>query len=358
MLDYYGFQRMQLNSSLSELEQANDQLRQAKKIREKQKRKEAVNKAEREMKQAAENAVTIEPHLAYLWFEALNSELKSDIRGAWQKILTTSPIPSEFHFLPDISAVSYTPPLSFMLRIPFCLQKSYISKDERDFHLLVNPLRREKVFQTPTVAATSWKGALRAALWQLGHKQDDPVTVRLLGNKRKSEEQQAGRLHFFPTFFEKIALEVINPHDRQTGTDARGAILMECVPRDARGDLILLYVPFGPIGQTEEAQRAEVAEDLQVLAEGIQAMLTIYGFGAKTSSGFGMTEDRLAGEGKLAIRAKLDDSSSSSAMSPEYQLALPLVEQPHVSTYTFEAMSELCDLAQRMAGLLREGVSA
>ena len=42
MLDYYGFQRMQLNSSLSELEQANEQLWQAKTIREKQKRKEAA----------------------------------------------------------------------------------------------------------------------------------------------------------------------------------------------------------------------------------------------------------------------------------------------------------------------------
>jgi CRISPR-associated protein Cmr2 len=333
MLDYYSFQRTQLNCSLSELEQADGQLRQAKKIR----NREAVNKAEGEMKRAAEKAVTIEPNLAYLWFEARKSELKSDIRDAWQKILTTRTIPSEFHFLPDISAISYMPPLSFMLFIPFRLQKPYISKDERDFHILDNPLRREKVFQTPMVTATSWKGALRAALWQLGHKQHDPVIIRLLGNERKSEDQKAGRLHFFPTFFDKTGLEVINPHDRKTGVGARGPILMECVPQGERGDLILLYVPFGPFDQADEARRTEVAEDLQVLAKGIRAMLATYGFGAKTSSGFGTAEDQLAVNGKLALRAKLDGGTAPT----EYQ---------------FNGLNELCEeLAPRVAELLRKG---
>jgi CRISPR-associated protein Cmr2 len=335
MLDYYGLQRMRLNDSLSELELATEQRKQAKE----QKNREAVKIAERKMTQAAEKAVKIEPHLAYLWFKARDSELDKSIRDAWQKISTISPIPPEFHFLPDTSVVSYMPSLSFMLNIPFRLQKPYLSKDERDFHLLDNPLRREKVFQTPMVAATSWKGALRAALWQLGHKkQDDLVIIRLLGNERESEKQQAGRLYFFPTFFDKIGLEVINPHNRKTGIDARGPILMECVRQGARGDLILLYVPFGLTGQTEEARRADVALDLQVLAKGIRAMLTIYGFGAKTSSGFGMAEDRLAVNGKLAIRAKLDGGTAA------------------LTEYQFNGLSELCEeLAPRVAELLRKG---
>ena len=315
MLDYYGFQRIQLNDSLSELEVAANKLYLAKKIKDKQKRKEAIAKAKREMNQAANEAMKIEPNLAYLWFKARNSKLDESIRDAWQEILTASPIPSGFRFLPDTSAIYYMPTLSFMLSIPFRLQKPYLSKDERDFHLLDNPLRREKVFQTPMVAATSWKGALRAALWQLGHKQDDPVTIRLLGNKRGSEDQRAGRLHFFPTFFNKISLEVINPHDRKTGIDARGPILMECVQQGARGDLILLYVPFGPVGQTEEARLAEVSEELQVLAKGIRAMLTIYGFGAKTSSGFGIAKDQLDRVGKLAIRAKLEGETAPVAVT-------------------------------------------
>jgi len=348
MLDYYGFQRIQLNDSLSELEEAAKKLGHAKQIKEKQKRKEAVKNAKREMTRAAKEAVKIEPHLAYLWFKARKSKLDESICDAWQEMLTASPIPSEFHFLPDTLAVSYMPPLSFMLCIPFRLQKPYLSKDERDFHLLDNPLRREKVFQTPMVAATSWKGALRAALWQLGHKQDDPVTIRLLGNKRESEEQQAGRLHFFPTFFNKISLEVINPHDRKTGIDARGPILIESVRQGAKGDLILLYVPFGPTGQTEEARLAEVSEDLQVLAKGIRAMLTIYGFGAKTSSGFGIAEDQLDRVGKLAIRAKLEGETAPVAVTAE-----------HRSEYSFNNLSEFCEeLAPHVADQLRCGGDA
>jgi CRISPR-associated protein Cmr2 len=336
MLDYYSFRRMQLNDSLNELEQADEQLNRAKNIREKQKRKGAVKKAEGEMRQAANKVVQIEPHLAYLCLKARHSKLEESIRDAWLEILIACNVPSEFHILPDTSVVSYMPPLSFMINIPFRLQKPYLSKDEQDFHLLENPLRREKIFKTPMVAATSWKGALRATLWQLGHKQDDdPVTLRLLGNSRENEKQQAGRLYFFPTFFDKVGLEVINPHDRKTGTGTRGPILMECVPQGTKGDLILLYVPFGDIDETEEARLSYVADDLQALAKGIRAMLTTYGFGAKTSSGFGTAEGKLAGEGKLAIRAKLDGGT------------VP-------TEYRFNGLNELCEeLAPHVAELLQ-----
>lgn len=341
MRDYHGLLRMQLNDSLNELELAAKRLNQAKK----HKNRDAIKIADGEIKQAAKEVVKIEPHLAYLWLKACNSKLDEVIRDAWHEKLTICSIPSEFHFLPETSIVDYMPPLSFMLSIPFISRKSYLSKDERDFYLLDNPLRKEKVFQTPMVAATSWKGSLRAALWQLGHKQDDRVTIRLLGNERESEDQRAGRLHFFPTFFDKISLEVINPHDRKTGIGARGPILMECVPQGARGDLILIYVPFGPTGQTDKARRAEVAEDLQVLAKGIREMLTINGFGAKTSSGFGTAEDQLVGEGKLAIRAKLSG-----------KIAPPAAKMAYLSEYSFNSLSKLCEeLAPYIAEQLRRG---
>jgi CRISPR-associated protein Cmr2 len=212
---------------------------------------------------------------------------------------------SKFNLLPQRSEFRSLLPLSFLLHIPFRLQNPYLSKDDRDFYLLDNPLRREKIFQTPMVASTSWKGALRAALWQLGYREDKEVILRLFGNPRGSEEGQAGRLHFYPTFFDTIKLEVINPHNRETGVGERGPILMECVPQGSMGELILLYVPFGPMEQSEAEKRAEMAQDIEVLAEGIQAMLRTYGFGAKTSSGFGIAEDTLAGKGTLALRAEL-----------------------------------------------------
>lgn len=233
--------------------------------------------------------------------------------GEWQnRFAKQSDLISKFNLLPQESEVAHLPTLSFMLRLRFRLQKPYLSKDERDFYLLDNPLRREKIFQMPVVAATGWKGALRAALWQLGYKEDHEVILRLLGNPRGSEEGQAGRLYFYSTFFDKIGLEIINPHNRATGVGSkRGPILMECVPQGTAGDLVLLYVPFGPIEQSEDERRAEVGQDLEVLAEGIQAMLTIYGFGAKTSSGFGTAEDQLPKLGTLALRVELPGFDAS-----------------------------------------------
>jgi len=319
--DHYTLLRTDLKDIFAALEQAYQAIETGKQDKDKNARKQA----EEQLRNAAYRAAAIEPHMAYLWFWAKReeadrakndntkkkfSEIANAIRDAWQRTLKVKTIPKEFHSIPDTTIISRMPSLSFVLHIPFRLEKPYLSKDERDFYLLDNPLRREKVFQVPMVAATSWKGALRAALWQLGYREDHEVTIRLFGNPRGHDEHQAGRLYFFPTFFDQIGLEVINPHNRQTGVGERGPILMECVPTGTKGDLTLLYVPFGPMGQSEEGRRREVAEDLMVLAEGVRAMLLTYGFGAKTSSGYGVAEEKLAGEGKLVIRAKLTNESA------------------------------------------------
>jgi CRISPR-associated protein Cmr2 len=311
--DYYALQEQKLRDIFRKLEQAEVELAEAKRQGNKKAREETRNRIE----QFAREAAKIEPHLAYLWYKARGSELDNLIRDAWQRSLTLSDIPQAFHFTPGLSAIAHMPPLSFMLHVPFRLKKPYLSKDERDFYLLDNPLRKEKVFQRPMVAATSWKGALRAALWQLGYKADHDVTIRLLGNPRESEEGQAGRLYFYPTFFDKIGFDVINPHSRETGVGERGPIPMECVPPETSGKLVLLYVPFAPVGQGGNEKRDKVAQDLEVLAEGVRAMLTRYGFGAKTSSGFGVVEEQLAEVGRLALRMELDGASALSAALPE-----------------------------------------
>lgn len=254
------------------------------------------------------------------------SDLKNSIRDAWQtltinqdsklakQIQSLKQEQDAFEFTPNLSALDCLPSLSFMLRVPFKLRKPYLSKDDRTFHLLDNPVRKDKVFQTPMVASTSWKGALRSALWQMGHQEDDETIIRLFGDAREDEKGQAGRLYFYPTFFDKIGLEVINPHDRKKGT-GKNPIPIECVPIGATGELVILYVPFGKV------RESEVALDLKLVAEGVQAMLTIYGFGAKTSSGFGVAE--VDGKGELAIRADLLDLKQ-----PEPDIKLPEPELP------------------------------
>lgn len=203
---------------------------------------------------------------------------------------------------PPDTAAATLPPDSALLSVTFRLAKPYLSKDNADFDILDNPVRKEWVFKTPEVASTGWKGAFRAALDRLGQSRTAPVVVRLVGPPRPSdnnadEELSAGALTFFPTFFDPndVALEMINPHDRLTGK-GKNPIHFECVREGAQGTLTIVYVP------APGASPAERGEDMQLLAEGVVAMLTIYGFGAKTSSGFGVA--RIA-HGILTINARL-----------------------------------------------------
>ncbi|GIX47783.1 MAG: hypothetical protein KatS3mg131_1994 [Candidatus Tectimicrobiota bacterium] len=56
------------------------------------------------------------------------------------------------------------------------------------------------------------------------------------------------------------------------------------MPPGTEGRFVLLYVPLG------EVTPDEVKGDFRAVAEGLKAMFTEYGFGAKTSSGFGRAE--------------------------------------------------------------------
>lgn len=98
-----------------------------------------------------------------------------------------------------------------------------------------------------------------------------------------------GRLLFYPTFFDKIGLEVINPHDRKRGVGTQ-PIYFECVPTGAKGIFSLLYVPFDLLGNPPHEIETQAKADLLRTAEGIREMFLTYGFSAKKSSGFGTAE--------------------------------------------------------------------
>ncbi|MEA5617956.1 RAMP superfamily CRISPR-associated protein [Cronbergia sp. UHCC 0137] len=288
--DYYAYRKEQLDEAnlLKNFEQSVIDLKRAR-GNTRQDAEQRMNQVAKQVLQFAEDQ-EVEPHLPYFWYDIQSSDCKNYIRDAWQKNLIFEKIPEDFGFIPSISDLENLPQLSFMLRVPFKLKKPYLSKDDRSFHLLDNPVRKDKVFQTPMVAPTSWKGALRAALWQLEHKEESEQIIRLFGNDREEEDHEklkSGRLYFYPTFFDNIdkqkQLEVINPHDRKKGT-GKNPILIESVPIGATGEFVILYVPFGKV---EERQ---VIEDLELVVKGVKEMLTVYGFGAKTSSGFGSGE--------------------------------------------------------------------
>lgn len=268
------------------------------------------------------------------------------------------------------------PPGSWTLQLTFTLRKPYISKDDVDFYILDNPVKKEWIFKVPYVAPSQWKGALRSAMMrdlvnalQWDKKDEDEFVeerlrlYRLFGNEkdgtaeffnrawawalhrvgpRPEDKQQAeeweqrfqetvkqvaskfenrlreegyrvgdiegfqGRLHFYPTFFDRIGLEVINPHDRETGA-GKHPIYFECVPAGTKGTFTLLYVPlYVPLDLSDNPGKArkQAQEDLKAVAEGIRSMLTVYGFGAKTSSGYGVAEVNTVDIQTQAIDAK------------------------------------------------------
>ncbi len=139
----------------------------------------------------------------------------------------------------------------------------------------------------------------------------------------KVEERQ-GRLFCFPTFFDGIGLEIINPHDRKRRV-GKNPILFECVPAGATGTFRLLYVPYdwpGKVTPDEAILRQQVQADLPLVAETVRDLLTVYGFGAKTSSGFGAADPRrVAGE----LRVNCLDEGTEEAEGPGESLVRRLL---------------------------------
>lgn len=321
-------------------------------------------------KSKAQTAITkFNPHLSNLLAQALEKDIPdaslkkkpckivtNAIRNAWVSALSNNDSHSHSGMLvrlrltPDLSEVGRLPYLSFMLSFPFCLDKPYISKDDEHFHLLDNPVRKEKLFHNPMVPSTAWKGAMRHALWNLQYVQgaeniDDASIDRLFGKNDANEADEfiSGRLHFFSTYFDRTAIEIINPHDRKSGTTAHGPILMEAVPAHKNAVFTLLYLFSPDQGESSRVeQQALVAHDLTIIARGISAMMTIYGFGAKTSSGFGVAKEELpAPHGKIAIRLPEQESIENSS---------------HDVLWSFGSFTELRTVSEQLGQTLTDGV--
>ena len=245
-----------------------------------------------------------------------DKEKTDEIREKWKKDNMSEKIDKRSNSLfgliqyPKIDII-YLPEYSFILQFKFTLKKPYISRDEQDFYIIDNPIRKDRVFGHPYVAPSSWKGSLKAALWQLGHKADDEEMRRIFGNERSAVEHErilAGRLHLFPTFFTEKNLEIINPHDRErrVGTVP---ILMESVPANTSGLFTILYVPFDLIGKEENLTKKQMVEDIRLISNGLNAMFRDYGFGAKTSSGYGIAKLDVT-DGSITLKACNIETSS------------------------------------------------
>ncbi|MEJ5376506.1 MAG: RAMP superfamily CRISPR-associated protein [bacterium] len=239
------------------------------------------------------------------------TQKKNDARNCYIKqAVTARLLPDEVAKLIDMRV--RIPQLGWLaIEVSFTLQTPWYSKDDRLFHVLDNPVRKDPVFGVPYMSAASWKGVLRwACRMQAGLREhlsngkrfedwNDPGWIlHLFGNeKRKGQDFHQGASVFYPTWFDKIGFEVINPHDRRRPAGTQ-PILYEVVPGrrpkadnpqeledGGKGSLRLLYAPLPGAKQT--AQRADF---LPRLLEAIEQLLTKYGISAKRTVGWGTAE--------------------------------------------------------------------
>lgn len=226
--------------------------------------------------------------------------------------------------------ISSLPKGSWLLEFEITLKHPFISRDDMPFYIIENPVRKDKVFGIPMTSAMSWKGNLRWTMMKVHlepevNNPEEFANVRyrhtlLFGTEKgmeeyakgwtkyldeispqakeiyrdrlkerfKSEEipSLTGMLHFYPTFWDRIDMEVINPHDRRTKT-GKNPIYYEVVPRGAKGIFRLLYVPYYYI---HDLKINEILKDLEDVVKGLKEMMLTYGFSAKKSSGYGVIE--------------------------------------------------------------------
>lgn len=277
------------------------------------------------------------------WRRRFRLEVVQDNTQPDNTVIST--IQSEFQFLPKCSDLDRLPSLSFMLHIPFKLRKPYLSKDDRAFHLLDNPVRKDKVFQTPMVASTSWKGALHNAIVQ--HLAEwwcnlDEPTKHSRSHRKEFVAKRVSLVRLFGT--EKGVQ--IDDKKLESYLDNFGGDYLACWYRRC----IRRY--FSSTG---------------FFSGRLYFYPTIYGFGGKTSSGFGAVENQLNGEGKLAIRANFDQQHTSFPTKEEYKASRIGQNKPYsekiykksreqwererrqLPEASFTSLSELCNRVQTIA---------
>ncbi len=240
----------------------------------------------------------------------------------WMRAKTLG-LPSELGLDPWPPALLHANWLA--LAVKFELLTPWYSKDDRLFHVLDNPVRKDRVFGVPFMSAASWKGLLRWACRMHARLRqhleqgkrfeewNDPNWILHLFGNEKGEDRKfrQGALVFYPTWFNKIGFEVINPHNRprRAGTQP---IYYEVVPgqrpnqkdgkqnrmggsqskaqvsnrrpgqEGGKGSLRLLYAPWPPM-----ANQTNLSAWLPQLLQAIEDLLTRYGISAKRTVGWG-----------------------------------------------------------------------
>ena len=186
-------------------------------------------------------------------------------------------------FLPQPDQLKISPLYSILFRFDLRLKTPFYSRDDLAFYPIENMLKREWVFNVPYLSAAGVKGLLRWA-WQMCLDDDQSVPeTRLFGPRQENmneENARQGCIYTYPLFWKgSVGLDVINPHDRETGTGIN-PIKYEIVKQGGKTSFFLLIV-----NREENCQFA--LNTLKLLEDPLTLLLEQSGLSAKRSSGWG-----------------------------------------------------------------------
>lgn len=238
-----------------------------------------------------------------------NSSLKSAIQ-----------LLHEFDLYQPTVNINILPDNSFFVQFEFTLKRPFYSKDDEQFYIIDNPISKESVFKVPMVRPSGWAGALKSAIVKSNCKENHEelkfqAIDRLFGYASdKEDDNKKGFLTLFPTYFDNIKFEIINPHDRETKA-GKNPIYYEVVPAKSTGLFSLLYVPLYVSDKEKSHVNDKIAFDIDLIAKGLKSMFLTYGFGAKTSNGFGIAENDLI-KGKIILKSKCVTASVHEDIKP------------------------------------------
>ena len=228
------------------------------------------------------------------------------------------------------------PKYSFGLLVEIELTEPYYSADDDPFYP-VNPVMKEHTWKVPMVRGSSWKGALASvfksyiipsnqiegfksfarifglgsdefrkifnddkqkakqallsyALFDLGidnfrYNNKENLLDKILEKKESYLLPHKGRLVIYPTYFDRLSLEIINPHSRKTRAGTI-PVQYEVVPRGAKGKLQMVYIPFDAVLEEDNKVLELVDADLDNIKNALD-LLQSEGIGAKTKLGWG-----------------------------------------------------------------------
>jgi CRISPR-associated protein Cmr2 len=250
----------------------------------------------------------------------------------------------------------------FGIEVSFTLETPWYSKDDRPFHVLDNPVRKDRIFSVPFMSAASWKGLLRWAFAMKNglvgpYPESDQETIKskkkqivhLFGNEKGEQKDfRSGALVFYPTWFTKIGFEVINPHSRsrRAGTQP---IYYEVVPAGTKGRLRLLYAPLP--GEIEN-DKVTPADFINSFIDSIRALLETYGISAKRTAGWGTARiDTWTGLLKASDEpAKVEHRSTKKTLHSLQDLGTLVHEQIPAGSFTLKDAEEFkAEMKSRIA---------